>query len=644
MTAKSLRIISAARFPREDAQDFLEFANGVNLIVGDLNAGKTKWLQMLDYALGDRGNADSAFNMELAQKYDAVTVKIAIDGAEHSIERRWKEKNAKTKIFVDGAAITPDEFSVFMLESLNIPRIERPSGDPYEREWIELSWRELFRHMYKWEIPWGGFVEKQPPATRSACILHFLQSAQQGFLESFGELVRKRKELARLKAQRELFADVLQDVALEMSRHREMTVAVTPESIEVTRKRLTNQAAQIDIRRNEILSNQDQDQRGKNPEFDAVRHRLGILYQRQGEIDREQNEGMKRQADLEAYISSLRTELSRFERIKVGAAAFADLKVTHCPACDQELKPQRFAPELCQVCGQQHLMHESDGHQKATIRVEFEERQIREEIAELEELVESMSQANREFSDRMAEVEREILRESELIERARTLAERAIPPELAIIDQERGKIDSELEQLDRIAQSLKRRTEMNAGISALEEEVALLEAEAAINRAGVNFDDLSSLLSDRMNDYLNALNTDVLAQWQFGRIKVKLDDRDMRVELGNEDWTKKAGGSVLYIVQIAYHYALLSLTKSGNYNYPGFLIIDFPPQLASAKDLGGSENYLIEPFVSLCSGPAMSNAQVIIAGRAFNNLQGVNVIRLGKDVQESQGESSAPRA
>lgn len=641
MTAKTLRIISAARFPQEDEQDLLELAPGVNLIVGDLNAGKSKWLQMLDFALGDRGSAEDAFNMELAKKYDSVTVKINIDGVEHSIERRWKEKNAKTKIFVDGSTITPDEFSVFMLESLNIPRIERPSGDPYDREWIELSWRELFRHMYKWELPWGGFVEKQPPATRSACILHFLQSAQQRFLESFGALVRKRKDLARLKTQRDLFADVLQDVALEISRHREMTVAVTPESIEETRKRLKDQAAQLDIRRNAILSDQDQGVRGKSPEFDAIRQRLGALYQRQGEIESEKNEGLKRRADLEAYISSLRTELSRFDRIKVGAAAFADLKVTHCPACDQELKPQRFGPELCQVCGQKHLGHDSDGRQKAASRVEFEERQIREEIAELEDLVENLDQSNRELSDRMVEVEREILRESALIERARTLAERAIPPELAIIDQERGKLDSELEQLDRIGQSLNRRTEMNATIAALEEEVALLEAEATTNRAGVNYDELSSLLSDRMNDYLNALNADDLAQWQFGRIKVKLDDRDMRVYLGNEDWTKKAGGSVQYIVQLAYHYALLSLTKSGIYNYPGFLIIDFPPQLASAKDLGGSENYLIEPFVSLCSDPKMSEAQVLIAGRAFNNLQGANVIRLGKPIDE-QGKKVDP--
>ncbi len=629
MTARKLRIISAERFPKESEQDLLFLDPGVNLIVGDLNAGKTKWIQMLDFVLGDSDSAEKAFNKELAEKYDSVVVKVDIGGVVHTIERRWKEKNSKTKIFVDGTANTAEEFSVFMLESLNIPRIERPSGDPYDRAWIELSWRELFRHMYKWEVPWGGFVEKQPPTTRSACILHFLQSAQQAFLESFGTLVRKRKELARLNAQRALFADVLQDVALDVSRHPEMTVAVTPESIAETRKRLTNQLSDLDARRAATLASEDQNVRSKSPEFDSVKARLNALYHRESEFERERNEVSVRQAELTAYLASLRAELSRFERIKAGAAAFADLKVTHCPACDQDIKPERFAPELCQVCGQTHAVHEPDERRKATMRVEFEQRQIRDEIVELENLVASIHQSSREIIDRIAEVQREILRDSALIERATSLAERAIPPDLAIIDQERGKLDSELEQLNRIAQSLNRRTDMNAAVSTLEGELVELEAEAARNRFAVNYEELSTLLSDRMNDYLNALNADALAQWQFGRIKVKLDDRDMSVKLGDEDWIKRAGGSIQYIVQLAYHYALFSLTRSGTYNYPGFLIIDFPPQLASAKDLGSSENYLIEPFVKLCAEPQMNGAQVIIAGRAFNNLEGVNVIRLG---------------
>jgi hypothetical protein len=69
--------------------------------------------------------------------------------------------------------------------------------------------------------------------------------------------------------------------------------------------------------------------------------------------------------------------------------------------------------------------------------------------------------------------------------------------------------------------------------------------------------------------------------------------------LDEQPWTIRAGGTANYIVQIAYHYALFSLTKDDQYNYPGFMIIDFPPHFAKANDLRNSENYLLKPFVPL---------------------------------------------
>ena len=53
MTAKTLCIKNAARYPRQEEYDVLALKEGVNVIVGEMNAGKTKWLQMIDFVLGD---------------------------------------------------------------------------------------------------------------------------------------------------------------------------------------------------------------------------------------------------------------------------------------------------------------------------------------------------------------------------------------------------------------------------------------------------------------------------------------------------------------------------------------------------------------------------------------------------------------
>lgn len=208
MIAKIFNIRSASRFPREADYDHLEFDKGVNLIVGEMNTGKTKWLQMIDFALGDRGDPGDAFTDDLAQKYDRVSLAVEIGGETVVIERRWKE--VKTKIFVNDESMTQKQFSEFMLTKLNIPLVYMPSGNPYgDRTWPELSFRELYRHMYKQELHWSDLVPKQEDAVRSACVLQFLDVAKHLYSEAYGQLVAKQKEKAKLEAQKEVFVGVM---------------------------------------------------------------------------------------------------------------------------------------------------------------------------------------------------------------------------------------------------------------------------------------------------------------------------------------------------------------------------------------------------------------------------------------------------
>jgi hypothetical protein len=258
MTAKKMHIIKAVRYPTQDDSDTLELNEGVNVIVGNLNAGKTKWLQMFDFVLGDPGKPEGAFDTYLAEKYDRVTLAVIINGEEVNIERRWKETGAKSKIYVNDEGMTSKQFSAFMMEKLGIPIIHFPSGSPYSnRTWPELSWREMFRHMYKQERFWSDFTQKQLEVVRSACILNFLNAATIIYPKEYGDLVQKKKERDQLEAQKDVFARVLQDVAIEVIGQPEMTVAVTPDSIIESRQRLTTRLEEIDAAKAAILENYD---------------------------------------------------------------------------------------------------------------------------------------------------------------------------------------------------------------------------------------------------------------------------------------------------------------------------------------------------------------------------------------------------
>lgn len=628
MTSKKMHILNAGRYPVQDDHDTLTFKEGVNVIVGELNAGKTKWLQMIDFVLGDDGKPEDAFDKELAEKYDRIALTMVIGGEEFNIERRWKEAGAKSKIFMNDEGMTSKQFSEFILGKLEIPIIHVPSGNPYaDRTWPVLSWREMFRHMYKQERFWSDFAQKQAEVVRSACILHFLNAATSLYPKEYGVLVSKKKEKDRLEAQKDVFVRVLQDVAVEVVGQPEMTVAVTPESILESRQRLIARLTEIDSAKATIFENYDKNISIDTPEFDTAKTNLESLHQELGKIESERNEIVRRYSELTEYAKTLEAELSRFERVKAGTSVFADLKVTHCPACDQEIKDQNQDPDRCPVCGRIHV-GANDDISAGCRRIEFEKQQVSEELDELRRLIKELEQELRTFDVQISEIVQRIQEEKRSVNSARALSVRAIPPELALFDQEAGRIMSQLQQLQRLERTLGTREEMNTKISVLEEEIDELDAEIKRLTPTIDYEKLGDLLSDRMNTYLNLVNADSFSRWKTGRVSIKLRKDTFNLFLDGQPWTVRAGGTAYNIIQIAYQYALLSLSKDEQYNYPGILIIDFPPHFSKADDLRDSENYLLKPFVDLCTNKRVAGSQVIIAGRAFDNLEGANIIHL----------------
>jgi DNA repair ATPase RecN len=149
MNGKTFIIASLRRLRANEPPETLEFEPGVNLIFGAKDTGKTKWLSMLDFVLGDNGSAQDAFGTELADKYDIVAADLTFsDGSEITLERKWKLQGTKGKIFVNDSPMDADDFGDFLLKRLDIPNIRFPKGSPWnDRTWPKLSWRTLFRSM-----------------------------------------------------------------------------------------------------------------------------------------------------------------------------------------------------------------------------------------------------------------------------------------------------------------------------------------------------------------------------------------------------------------------------------------------------------------------------------------------------------------
>ena len=255
MNSKTITIKQLIRNPQYDNGDELHFDLGVNLIAGGPNTGKTKWLAMLDYILGDDSQPETALGTDIAHKYDSVAALCTVCGEELFIERRWKQRGIKGKILVDGEPLAHDEFSDFLLEKLGIPLLQFPKGSPYtERKWPRLSWRMLLRHIYRQQRFWSSFADEQPESELQACLLQFLGLAKYLYSDLQGELVRVRKEIWKEQGAKDSFISMLDRISHDVIAEKETQVTLTALSIESAIHRLADELNECRRRREVSLS------------------------------------------------------------------------------------------------------------------------------------------------------------------------------------------------------------------------------------------------------------------------------------------------------------------------------------------------------------------------------------------------------
>lgn len=630
MGRKTLIIRSLKRTATSGEVEEMVFQPGINIIAGQPNTGKTKWLRMLDYLMGDTGKPEDSFGAELVEKYDSVGAVVQIGEEEITLERFWKKQGVRSKVFIDGIGIAAADLSEHLLAKLEIPLLHFPQGNPYsERAWPELSWRMLLRHVYRQERFWSDIADKQPESEQHACLTQFLGVAHMLFPQQLGEIVEKRKQRFKLEAKKEQFTETLEEVSREITTAAEVNVTPTVESIEAAAVRLQRAIDGLMERREHSLQDLRNSDAVKKPgttesELTRLGERWSNLYSLREATERELSKIRNRLADLEDYRHALQSELDRLNRAKIAGDILADIKITNCPACDQPLDEGYVEPGHCHLCRRPVTV----GNAASSKRVDFEFEQLSEEYNEVGDLI---SRLRVDESSRLKEVNEageEIARIESLLRPVRAVVAAILPPEISIIDQQIGRLEEQISQLGRIKGALKLRDDLSAQIDKIEQEIKALDAEIAEAGQGVNLSQASDVLTDGMNSYLNALNIDHPDRWPEGAVRARLEERRFDFSVKDAKWSAKLGATLQAYFLMSYHYALMSLSGQTQYNYPGLVILDFPPTFADGAEVADKENYIIEPFQELVKRFADPPIQLIAAGRSFEGLQIAHRIEL----------------
>ena len=480
--------------------------------------------------------------------------------------------------------------------------------------------------MYRQERFWSEFVDRQPEGDQAAALLQFLGFADKQFPQSYEQLIQKRKLLQQLEGQRDAYSAVLHSVTTELLEQSELTVAVTRESIERTKAKINSELASLSDERQNVLQQIVTDRKVEDrSRFDSLRSERNAVEQQRQKLLVETERSRHRLSELVVYKQSAEAEASRLKRTRTAGSHFVDFKVTHCPVCEQLIDEPEGVGNICYLCGRPKPAADST---TSGTRIDFELDQLQDELDELSELIKKTEEdlRSKEASfEGLLNSTRRI--DADLAPAIRSAAE-VLPPDLSIIDVTIGRLNERLEQVARVEKNLITQDELAQKIQQIALEIEKLSADQSLNDQEVDFRALSQILEDGMNSYLNALNETDSSRWTKGKLNVKLNDRTFYVSIKETDLSAQVGATSKAIVLFSYHYALLELSADSIRNYPGIVIIDFPLTLGESVRLADAENYLVEPFIRLCSEPNMRHTQFIAAGRAFERPEGANQIKL----------------
>lgn len=123
-----------------------------------------------------------------------------------------------------------------------------------------------------------------------------------------------------------------------------------------------------------------------------------------------------------------------------------------------------------------------------------------------------------------------------------------------------------------------------------------------------------------INEYLSQITDEKSSAWRHGDVSVRVSTSAVHFYVANRPWETVLGGSDSLIFLVAYQYALLRLGQYDHLHYPGFQLIDLPPDFLG-EDIRDKENYIVRPFLELLRTGCRKDWQLIISGASFDGLE-----------------------
>jgi predicted nucleic acid-binding Zn-ribbon protein len=587
---------------------------------------------MLDFLMGESESASANLDEVLVQKYRVVSSLMRFGTEVIELERQWSEDGSRSQMRLNGDRINADEVQELFLERLGIPQLRYPQGNILgsDRTWPTLGWRSLLRHIYRRQDQWSELVPNQPDSEQHACMLQFLGLAEHIFSSDLSTLTDKRKRLSELETRQKYFSELMQQLLPDLMGDPDLSAGITAEAIEKAIGRTETELNQLVERRSVLMAQVRDQSHSPQGQLGAILEERSLALHRKERVRGELATIGDRVSELDEYDRSLKREALRLERADAAADVLEDIKITHCPACDQSVETRSREPHNCFLCGQTTLSAELTGDAAAR-RLRFEREQVSAELAEAEELLASARQEYGRKQEAISEADRR-LRDLDLLLRPfQAAASGIVPEEVALLDQRIGTLTARRETVEALRGPLEESASIAAEIAELQAEIRRLELSVSKREQVVDFEEAGERLSDGFNTYLDTIREKDDTSWtKTGQVTASISERRTQLQIGSRPAKRQLGGTLTIYFLFAYHYALLNLSRYPDCHYPGLTILDFYPDIAREAALGDRLHLVLGPFVDLSLDRNIAPIQVITTSRGLPERPNINFIHLSE--------------
>lgn len=332
--------------------------------------------------------------------------------------------------------------------------------------------------------------------------------------------------------------------------------------------------------------------------------------------------------EIQRYRSDIGDELERMARVEDVGAILADLRITHCPACDQPIDDTVADLGHCFLC-HQGLPDELMVEELGAVRLRFEHDRLNAEFEEAEELLSVLQRDAKRYKASIVEAEEQLrMLENELAPARRAVAA-LVQEEVSAVDMALGELNERQRQLGRISTAINVGHQLTDRIVAIEQEIEPLQGRVDEARRATDFDAAAGQLEDGMNAYLQEIDNLRNGVWRHSPVKFDISRSGFTFRVGARRWHAALGGTDTLFFLMAYHYGLLTLSDKADFHYPGLSIIDVPGEF-SGEAIEDKENFIVQPFIDLLGKEEYEGAQLIITGASFAGLENAHRIQLNE--------------